>query len=160
VRSIERKKLEEKWTLNRYFQISNSEARKYLQNKDLKDVILDIEKNRENTFNEKAERRKKLGNTERFLKDIKEMKKKDIDYKYGMSRKATTRRIRRMLGHRGVKNYTQARDYLKDKKLKDVLRDIDGQRESESEQDTKKERYSESEKESKRGINPQKGGAN
>ena len=101
-----------------------TQAREYLQDKNVKDVAKEIAKNKDKRVNEMTEKREKLQNKDQFLKDIKEMKRKDIDYKYGISKKSTNKKIREMLGHEGVNNYTQAREYLKDKNVKDVAKDI------------------------------------
>jgi len=69
-------------------------------------------------------KRKVIEDKEEFLKDITKMQKKDIDAKYGMTSKTTNRYIQRILGHQGVTNFTQARNYLKKKNLVDVLEDI------------------------------------
>ena len=69
-------------------------------------------------------KRKKLQKTKQFLEDIQKKKKKDIDAKYGITSKTTNEYIQRILGHQGVTNYTEARSYLKNKNLAEVLEDI------------------------------------
>ena len=118
-------------TTNRYIQhilghqgITNyTKALSYLRNNKVIDVLEDIEINKEKQLKEKIAKRQNLENKEQFLKDIRMMEKKDICIKYGISSKTTNSYIRRMLGHLGIMNYVQARDYLKSKNLDDVLKD-------------------------------------
>ncbi len=71
--------------------------------------------------------KKKIEDKREFLNDIKnEVQKKELLEKYEMSGKTMNRRIEEMLGEHGVKNYTGAKEYLKDKDLDDVLKDIEG----------------------------------
>lgn len=60
-----------------------------------------------------------------FLEDIQKLQKNEIDLKYGMDAKTVNNKIKEMLGEHGVKNYTGAKEYLKDKKIDDVLKDIE-----------------------------------
>ncbi|MCK4253256.1 MAG: hypothetical protein KAX32_02235, partial [Candidatus Heimdallarchaeota archaeon] len=118
-------------TTNRHIQhflghrgITNfTQARDYLKNKNLDEILKDVESNKEKQLKQKIERREKLGDKKQFLKDLIKMQKKDIDAKYGISSKTTNSYIRRLLGHLGIMNYSQARDYLKRKSLDDVLKE-------------------------------------
>ena len=100
-----------------------SEAKKYLENKNLDEVLKDInaklnEQPREST------RKKVISNTREFLEDIQNMQRKDIDHKYDMNRSTVNKRIREMLGEHGVKNFTEAKNYLQDKNLDEVVKGI------------------------------------
>ena len=68
--------------------------------------------------------RKEISDKQQFLEDIQNMQKKDINEKYNMDGKTVNRRIKEMLGENGVNNYTEAKDYLQDKDINDVLKDI------------------------------------
>jgi hypothetical protein len=100
-----------------------TQARDYLKNKNLDEILKDVESNKEKQLKQKIERRENLGDRKQFLKDLIKMQKKDIDAKYGISSKTTNSYIRRLLGHLGIMNYSQARDYLKRKSLDDVLKE-------------------------------------
>ncbi len=69
--------------------------------------------------------RKEITDKHQFFKDIQNMQKKDVAEKYNMDGKTVNRRIEEMLGEHGVKNYSQAKEYLKDKNLDNVLKDIE-----------------------------------
>ena len=83
------------------------------------------EKYRERQARAKKEGKREIPDKEQFLKDIKEMMKKDINTKYDMDGKSINKRIADMLGHRDVRTYSEAKKYLEDKNLKDVMKDIE-----------------------------------
>ena len=69
--------------------------------------------------------RKEISDKQQFLNDIKNnIPKKELVEKYGMGGKTMNKRIEEMLGENGVKNYTDAKEYLKDKDLDEILNDI------------------------------------
>ncbi len=100
-----------------------SEAKKYLKDKDLDDLVKDINE-RLNDRSQESNLKKEISNKREFLEDILNMKSKDIVQKYNMNRATVNLRIREMLGEHGVKNYTEAKEYLKEKNLDDVVKDI------------------------------------
>ncbi|MFW9873539.1 MAG: GIY-YIG nuclease family protein [Candidatus Thorarchaeota archaeon] len=101
-----------------------TELRNYLQDKNLDEVIKGIE--------EKLKDQSHItdGNTiisdkKQFLKDIQELQKNELDIKYRMDAKTVNSKIQELLGEYGVKNYTGAKEYLQDKSIDDVLKDIE-----------------------------------
>ncbi|MFX1258991.1 MAG: hypothetical protein ACFFAN_14125, partial [Promethearchaeota archaeon] len=80
---------------------------------------------RERQMRAKREGKREIRDKRQFLKDIQEMKKKDINTKYDMDGKSINKRIEGMLGKYGVKNYSEAREYLQDKNIDDVLKEIE-----------------------------------
>jgi len=103
------------------------------------------EKYRERQARAKTEGKREIPNKGEFLKDITEMMKKDINAKYDMDGKSINKRIEEMLGHQGVRTYSEAKKYLEDKNLKDVLKDIEDKTKEnepkpESEKDNMKEK--------------------
>ena len=71
---------------------------------------------------------KEITNKKEFLSDIKnKMQLKDMAQKYKMSGNTVNEKIKEMLGAHGVKNYTGAKKYLKDKDINNILKDIEGQ---------------------------------
>jgi len=101
-----------------------TEAKKYLENKDLKKVLNDINER----FSKQAERYQgttDITDKKQFLQDIQTMQKNEINYKYDMDAKTINQKIREMLGEHGIKNYTEAKEYLKDKNVDDVLKEIE-----------------------------------
>ncbi len=69
---------------------------------------------------------KAMENKKEFLNDIKnKMPLKELTEKYGISYPTVNERIKEYLGDYGVRNSTGAREYLKDKEVEDVLKDID-----------------------------------
>ncbi len=89
--------------------------------------------------------RKEISDKRQFLNDIKNnMYKKDMLEKYNMGKHAFNKRIQEMFGLNGPKNYTELKDYLQDKNINDVLKEIE-EREAEergdkleTEEDTEK----------------------
>ncbi len=79
---------------------------------------------RERQLRAKTEGKREIPDKMKFLNDIKGMVKKDINAKYDMDGKSINKRIAEMLGHHGVNNFSQAKKYLEDKNLKDVLKDV------------------------------------
>ena len=79
---------------------------------------------RERQLRAKTEGKREIPDKMKFLNDIKGMVKKDINSKYDMDGKSINKRIAEILGHHGVNNFSQAKKYLEDKNLKDVLKDI------------------------------------
>ena len=60
-----------------------------------------------------------------------------------MDAKTVNNKIKELLGEHGVKNYTGAKEYLKDKNLDEVLKDIDnrsGERQESSNEDKNEEK--------------------
>ncbi|MHA1452121.1 MAG: hypothetical protein ACTSRD_04595, partial [Promethearchaeota archaeon] len=100
-----------------------SEARRYLENKNPKEVLKDINEKLSNK-SERYQRTKEITDKKRFLQDIQKLKKSEIDYKYDMDGKTINRKIGRLFGDTGVKTYSEAKKYLKDKKIDEVLQDI------------------------------------
>lgn len=109
------KALSEKWQGQKY-QESVSEG--------VKEKWKD-EKYRERQARAKAEGKREIPDKEQFLKDISEMMKKDINAKYDMDGKSINKRIEDMLKHQGVRTYSEAKKYLEDKNIKDVVKDIE-----------------------------------
>lgn len=118
-------------TTNRHIQhvlghrgITNfTQARNYLKDRNLDDVLKDIEVDKEKQLQKKIEKRENLEDEKQFLKDLGEMQKKDIDFKYGITSKTTNSYIRRLLGHLGIMNYTQAKNYLKSKRFTEIFKE-------------------------------------
>ena len=109
-----------------------SEAKKYLEDKNLDKVLNEINERQINQP-ESGTVKKVISNREDFLKDIQTMQKKEISQKYDMNDKTVSKRTQEMLGHRGVNNYTQAKAYLEDKNLDEVLKDINERLSNQSE---------------------------
>ena len=128
--------LKEKWQESKYQEsVSNGVKEKW------KD-----EKYRERQARAKAEGKREIPDKEQFLKDIKEMMKKDINTKYDMDGKSINKRIADMLGHQGVRTYSEAKKYLEDKNLKAVLKDIEERtKENEPKPSSKEEKMKEKE---------------
>lgn len=101
-----------------------SEAKKYLENKNLDNVLKDINEKLNERPNE-FKGKKEISNTREFLEDIQNIQAKEIAQKYDMNRSTVNKRIREMLGDKGIKNYTEAKKYLQDKNLDDVVKGID-----------------------------------
>lgn len=59
---------------------------------------------RERQLKSRVEGKREIQDKEQFLKDMQEMKKKDLNEKHDMDGKCMNRRIKEMLGHRGVNN--------------------------------------------------------
>ena len=95
-----------------------SEAKKYLENKNIEDVLKEVRPS------EKITVRKDIVNLEEFLEDIQKMQKKEINEKYGLNGSTVNKKLSEMLGDRGVHTYTGAKDYLVDKDIKEVVKDI------------------------------------
>ncbi len=100
-----------------------SQAKKYLEDKNLNDVLKDVNE-RLNTQSQKFAGKKEVSNKKEFLEDIQNMLSKDIEKKYEMNRSTVNKRIREMLGDHGVKNYTEANNYLANKSLDEVVKEI------------------------------------
>ncbi|TFG10952.1 MAG: hypothetical protein EU535_07890 [Promethearchaeota archaeon] len=96
-------------------------AKNYLQDKNLAEVVDDINEN----MQERSGVKKEIENKREFLQDIQSMLKKDINEKYGMNASTINNRIREMLGNERVTNYTEAKEYLKDKNLDEVVEKIE-----------------------------------
>ena len=103
-----------------------TEAKKYLEGKNLDEVVKDINE-RLSDQSHITEGTTIIENKQEFLKDIQELQKNEIDHKYGMDAKTVNNKIKEMLGEKGVNNYTEAKEYLKDKNVEDVAKDIDKQ---------------------------------
>ncbi|MHA2180991.1 MAG: GIY-YIG nuclease family protein, partial [Promethearchaeota archaeon] len=104
-----------------------SQAKKYLENKNLDKVLNDINEKLDNQTH-KIAGKKEISNTREFLEDIQNLKTKEIEQKYNMNRSTVTKRVREMLGDKGVKNFTDTKEYLKDKDLDEVVKDINERR--------------------------------
>jgi len=100
-----------------------SQAKKFLENKNLKDVLKDINKWQKD-HHQKTEIKKEISNKREFLKDIQNMQGKEIAQKYDMNRSTINKRIQEMLGEHGIHNYADAKKYLENKNLNEVLKDI------------------------------------
>ena len=71
-------------------------------------------------------KRKEIENKRDFLNDVKSKTlKKELLVKYGMRHNALTRRIQEMLGPDGPKNYRELKNYLQDKNIDDILKEIE-----------------------------------
>ena len=71
-------------------------------------------------------RRKEIENKRDFLSEVKnKMLKKDLLEKYRMGHNALTRRIQEMFGPNGPRNYTELKNYMRDKNVGDVLKEIE-----------------------------------
>lgn len=134
-----------------------SQAKKYLENKNLDNVLKDINEKLDNQT-QKIVGKKEISNKREFLTDIQKLQKNEIDHKYRMDAKTANKKIEEILGDRGIKNYTEAKEFLKDKEVDDVLKDIedrsaekqeDNQISESKPEDSKKEPREEYEKESK-----------
>ena len=150
-----------------------SEAKKYLEDKNIKDVLKDIEERQgieqKPDFREKMteinrarakdpewlakmreigkQYRKEIPDKREFLKEIKEnMPKKEMLQKYDMGGKALNRRVQEMLGPDGPKNYTELKEYMKERNVKDVLKEME-ERAKESEPKPSSEKENSKEKE-------------
>ena len=108
-----------------------SQAKEFLNNKNLDKILHDINERLSNQ-SQNFLRKKEISNKREFLEDIKKMKSKEIEKKYDMNRSTVNKRIREMLGEHGVKNYTEARNYLEDKNLDEVVKDINERMEKQS----------------------------
>ena len=169
IQNIKSKEIEEKYDMRRttvnkrigemlgeYGVKNYTEAKKYLEDKNLDEVVKGINE-RLNNQSQKFEGKTTISNKREFLEDIQKLQKNEIDIKYKMDPKTVNNKIKEMLGQHGVKNYTDAKKYLKDKKIEDVLKDIedrnaekreDNQTPSEQE-DKSKENEKEDDKESR-----------
>ncbi|MBA7710644.1 hypothetical protein ES703_119589 [subsurface metagenome] len=87
---------------------------------------------RERQFNAKVYGKREIPDRAEFLKEIQSMKKKDLNTKYDMDGKCINDRIKEMLGHHGIENFSQAKKYLEDKNLDNVLKDINRKLENQS----------------------------
>jgi len=137
-----------------YEKVNNyTDAKKYLEDKNLNIIMKNVDKTRhmgrdDPKFKEKMTRinrdrakdiewlrkmneinqtyAKKINNVNQFLRNIKELNsKKDLNGQYGMSGKTINRKIEKILGKYGIKNYSQAREYLKYRKVGDVMEQLD-----------------------------------
>jgi len=121
------KSLSEKWNESNYQEsVSKGVTEKW------KD-----EQYRERQARAKAEGRREIPNKAEFLKDVTEMPKKDIIEKYDMDGKSINKRIEEMLKHQGVRTYSEAKKYLEDKNLKEVLKDSEEHQRMEKKPDFK-----------------------
>ncbi|MFW9970806.1 MAG: hypothetical protein ACFFDF_11470 [Candidatus Odinarchaeota archaeon] len=138
IQNMKRKDIEEKYNMNRstvYKRIREMldehgvknyiEAKNYLEGKNLDKVAKDISE-RLSDKSQQYEGKTEISNKRKFLEDIQNLQKNEIDIKYGMDAKTVNRRIGEILGDHGVKNYTEAKEYLQDKNLGDVVKDIEG----------------------------------
>ncbi|KKL57966.1 hypothetical protein LCGC14_2230130, partial [marine sediment metagenome] len=103
---------------------NSTEAKKYLNGKNLDEVVKDINERLDKPF-QNYEGKPISSNKREFFEDIKNMQKNEIDFKYKMDSKSVDRKIREILGDYGVKNYTEAKEYLTGKNLDEVLKDIE-----------------------------------
>ncbi|MFX1499882.1 MAG: GIY-YIG nuclease family protein [Promethearchaeota archaeon] len=101
-----------------------TELKKYLEGKNIDNVVKNINERLGDQL-QKYEQGTIISNKREFLEDIQKLQKNEIDYKYGMDAKTVNYKIEDMLGEYGVKNYTQAKEYLSDKNLDDVIKDIE-----------------------------------
>jgi len=109
------KALSEKWQESKYQEsVSNGMKEKW------KD-----EKFRERQARAKAEGKREIQDKGQFLRDITEMMKKDMIAKYDMDGKSINNRIEEMLKHQDVRTYSEAKKYLEDKNIPEVLKDIE-----------------------------------
>jgi hypothetical protein len=100
-----------------------SEAKKYLEDKNQEQVLRDI-KEKLKGQTERHTVRKHVQDKQEFIRDIRDMLKKDVAQKYNLSESTIDRKIREMFGHHGVKNYSEAREYLREKNLDDVFKEV------------------------------------
>jgi len=71
---------------------------------------------------------KEIKNKREFLSDIKnKMPLKDLAQKYAISDTTVNKRINEYLGPYGLRNSTGAKEYLQDKNIDDVVKDIENQ---------------------------------
>ncbi len=69
--------------------------------------------------------KKEIENKREFLRDIKDgMSKREMLSKYDIGKTAYGKRINEMFGLEGPKNYTELKEYLQDKNIEDVLKEI------------------------------------
>jgi len=113
-----------------------TEAKKYLEGKNLDKVAKEINERLSNQ-SQKFEGKSIISNKREFLEDIQKLQKNEIDHKYGMAAKTVNNKIKEMLGEHGVKNYTEAKEYLKDKNVEDISKEIE-KRSAEKEDDQQK----------------------
>jgi len=158
IQNMQRKDIDHKYDMNRstvnkriremlgdYGVKNYTEAKKYLEGKNLDKVAKEINERLSNQ-SQKFEGKSIISNKREFLNDIKNLQKNEIDHKYGMAAKTVTNKIKEMLGEHGVKNYTEAKEYLKDKNVEDVMKDIE-KRSAEKEDDQQRSESNVEEKE-------------
>jgi hypothetical protein len=69
--------------------------------------------------------KKKIENKKEFLEDIKNnISRKEMLAKYNIGKNSFNKRIQEMFGPNGPKNYTEMKNYLQDKDINDVLKEI------------------------------------
>ncbi|TFG19025.1 MAG: GIY-YIG nuclease family protein [Promethearchaeota archaeon] len=100
-----------------------TEAKRYLDKKNLKDVVKDITEKLSNP-SERYQRTKEIIDKKQLLQDIQNLKKSEIIYKYDMDDKTINRKIETVFGELGVKNYSEAKKYIKDKNIGDIINEI------------------------------------
>ncbi len=155
IQTLSSKELSEKYNMNRTtvnrriremlkaHGVNNfRDAKEYLKDKNLNDVVRDINE-RTSDQSHKWQGTSKIENKEEFLNDVKAMQKNEINHKYGMDGKTINRRIKEMFGEEGVQNYSQLKEYLKDKDVKEVLKSLEEKEEEEEPSEEPKEGESE-----------------
>ena len=69
-------------------------------------------------------KKKKIIDKKQFLNDILNKKKKEIISIYKMGGATINRRINELLGRYGIKNYGEAKKFLKNKNITEILNEI------------------------------------
>jgi len=125
-----------KWRESEYREKQSKERRKRAKDPEWLEKMREIGK----------QYRKEIPDKREFLKDIKEkMLKKDMLQKYDMGKSSFGKRIQEMFGPNGPKNYTELKEYMKNRNVNDVLKDIEerakeNEPKPESEKDNMKEK--------------------
>ncbi|MHA2399010.1 MAG: hypothetical protein ACXADU_08990 [Promethearchaeota archaeon] len=110
-----------------------TEAREYLVDKNHAEIVAEINE-RMSDQTQKYNRKTEISDKHQFLEDIQNLKKNELDHKYGMDAKTVNNKIKEMLGEHGVENYTDAREFLKNKNIDDVVKEIE-QREAQNQKE-------------------------
>ncbi|MEJ2248155.1 MAG: hypothetical protein P8Y97_00675, partial [Candidatus Lokiarchaeota archaeon] len=112
-----------KWNDPDYRRSQIKERRERAKNPEWRKKMRDINKMR----------KKEIEDKRGFLQDVKEGSLlSDLSKKYNMGRTTISKRIKEMFQDEGLKNYTDLKNYLKDKNVNDVLRSLEKNAESTS----------------------------
>jgi len=105
-----------KWQESEYREKQNKERRERAKDPQFLEKMREIGK----------QNRKEIADKREFLNDIKEnMQMKDMLQKYDMGKTSFGKRIQEMFEPDGPKNYTELKDYMQDKNINDVLKDVE-----------------------------------
>lgn len=120
-----------KWQESEYREKQNKERRERAKDPQFLEKMREIGK----------QYRKEIPDKREFLQEIKEnVPKKELLQKHDMGGNALNRRVQEMFGPDGPKNYTELKQYLQDRNVNDVLKDIEERtKEKEGKKETKTE---------------------